>query len=83
MSKQSSKWCATPVDYQPNTDKIERLTQIRRQEQDKMREYMGEKQQCLMAFIAKELDDPNPTKCGKCAVCLGKPLLPENLLWKW
>jgi len=77
VSKQSSKWCATPVDYQPNTDKIERLTQIRRQEQDKMREYMGEKQQCLMAFLAKELDDPNPTKCGKCAVCLGKPLLPE------
>ena len=77
VSKQSSKWYATPVDYQPDTDKIERLTQIRRQEQDKMREYMGEKQQCLMAFLAKELDDLNPTKCGKCAVCLGKPLLPE------
>ena len=77
VSKQSSKWCATPVNYQPDTEKIERLTEIRRQEQDKMREYMGEKQQCLMAFLAKELDDPNPTKCGKCAVCLGKPLLPE------
>lgn len=77
VSKQNSKWYATPVDYQPDTDKIEGLTQIRRQEQDKMREYMGEKQQCLMAFLAKELDDPNPTKCGKCAVCLGKPLLPE------
>ena len=75
--KQNSKWYATPVDYQPDTDEIESLTQIRRQEQDKMREYMGEKQQCLMAFLAKELDDPNPTNCGKCAVCLGKPLLPE------
>ena len=75
--KQNSKWYATPVDYQPDTEKIERLTEIRRQEQDKMREYMGEKQQCLMAFLAKELDDPNPTNCGKCAVCLGKPLLPE------
>jgi len=77
VSKQSSKWYATPVNYQPDPEKIERLTEIRRQEQDKMREYMGEKQQCLMAFLAKELDDPNPTKCGKCAVCLGKPLLPE------
>ena len=75
--KQNSKWYATPVNYQPDTDKIERLTQIRRQEQDKMREYMDEKKQCLMAFLAAELDDPNPTKCGKCAVCLGKPLLPE------
>jgi len=77
VRKQSSKWCATAINYQPDTEKIERLTEIRRQEQDKMREYMGEKQQCLMAFLAKELDDPNPTKCGKCAVCLGKPLLPE------
>jgi len=77
VSKQNSKWYATPVNYQPDSHKIERLTEIRRQEQDKMREYMGEKQQCLMAFLAKELDDPNPTKCGKCAVCLGKPLLPE------
>ncbi|MEG3900635.1 RecQ family ATP-dependent DNA helicase [Microcoleus sp. B4-C5] len=76
--KQSSKWCATPVNYQPDTDKIELLTEIRRQEQDKMREYMGESTQCLMAFLAGELDDPNPTNCGKCAVCLGKPLLPET-----
>lgn len=78
VSKQNSKWYATPVNYQPDSDKIERLTQIRRQEQDKMREYMGEKKQCLMAFLAKELDDPNPTKCGKCAVCLGESLLPET-----
>jgi ATP-dependent DNA helicase RecQ len=78
VSKQNSKWYATPVDYQADSDKIERLTQIRRQEQDKMREYMSEKKQCLMAFLAKELDDPNPTKCGKCAVCLGESLLPET-----
>lgn len=78
VSKQSSQWYATPVDYQPDHDKIERLTQIRRQEQDKMREYMGESKQCLMAFLAAELDDPNPTNCGKCAVCLGKLLLPET-----
>jgi ATP-dependent DNA helicase RecQ len=34
--------------------------------------------QCLMNFLATELDDPHPTTCGKCAVCIGKPLLPEN-----
>lgn len=78
ISQQNSKWYATPIDYQPDTEKIERLTQIRRHEQDKMREYLSENQQCLMAFLATELDDPNPTNCGKCAVCLGKPLLPET-----
>jgi ATP-dependent DNA helicase RecQ len=75
--KQGSKWYLTPINYQPDTTKIERLTQIRRQEQARMSEYM-QSQQCLMAFLAAELDDPNPTACGKCAVCLGRNLLPDK-----
>lgn len=75
--KQGSKWYLTPINYQADSEKIELLTQIRRQEQARMSEYMQSKQ-CLMAFLAAELDDPSPTACGKCAVCLGKPLLPEN-----
>ncbi|AFY35361.1 RecQ family ATP-dependent DNA helicase [Calothrix sp. PCC 7507] len=77
ITKLDSKWYATPVNYFPDSEKIERLTQIRRQEQAKMSEYMQNKQ-CLMAFLAAELDDPNPTACGKCAVCLGRHLLPET-----
>jgi ATP-dependent DNA helicase RecQ len=77
VTKESSKWCATPINYQPDTQKIEQLTQIRRQEQARMSDYM-QSQQCLMAFLATELDDPNPTACGKCAVCVGKALLPVN-----
>ena len=77
VTKQSSKWYATPVSYQPDTKKIERLTQIRDQEQNKMQEYIST-QQCLMAFLAQELDDPNPSLCGKCAVCLDRPLLPNT-----
>jgi ATP-dependent DNA helicase RecQ len=75
--KQGSKWYATPINYQHDTEQIENLTKIRRQEQARMLEYM-ESQQCLMAFLAAELDDPNPMECGKCAVCLGRPLLPES-----
>ena len=77
VTKQGSKWYATPVDYQPDTEKIEQLTQIRRQEQAQMRDYM-ESQECLMSFLAAALDDPHPTACGKCAVCLGHTLLPET-----
>ena len=77
VSKQSSKWYLNPINYQYNTEKIELLTQIRRQEQLRMLDYM-QSQQCLMAFLATELDDPNPEECGKCAICLGKPLLPET-----
>ena len=76
VTKQGSKWYATPVSYQPDTVRIERLTQIRRQEQTRMLEYM-QSQECLMLFLARELDDPNPLACGKCAVCQGKPVLPE------
>ncbi|MDZ8089830.1 MAG: RecQ family ATP-dependent DNA helicase [Nostoc sp. DedQUE12b] len=75
--KQNSKWYLTAISYQPDTEKIEKLTQIRRQEQAIMLQYM-QSQECLMSFLAKELDDPHPTACGKCAVCLNRPLLPDN-----
>ncbi|MEH2238737.1 RecQ family ATP-dependent DNA helicase [Nostoc sp.] len=77
VTKQNSKWYLTPVSYQPDTEKIEKLTQIRRQEQARMLQYM-QSQECLMSFLAAELDDPHPTACGKCAVCLNRPLLPET-----
>ena len=77
VTKQGSKWYTTPIDYQPNTAKIAELTRIRRQEQAQMQQYM-DSNQCLMAFLADALDDPNPQPCGKCAVCLGKDLLPTN-----
>lgn len=77
VTKQNSKWYATSVSYQPDIEKIELLSQIRYQEQDKMLEYRSS-QQCLMGFLAQELDDPNPTLCGKCAVCLDRPLLPNT-----
>ncbi len=77
VTKQGSKWYTTPINYQIDTDKITKLTKIRYQEQDRMREYM-QTQQCLMSFLATELDDPNPANCGKCANCLGKTLLPET-----
>jgi ATP-dependent DNA helicase RecQ len=77
VTKQGSKWYATPINYQPDNEKIEQLMQIRRSEQAQMQEYM-ESQQCLMAFLARALDDPTPTSCGKCTVCLSRPLLPET-----
>ncbi|OCQ99369.1 ATP-dependent DNA helicase RecG [Nostoc sp. MBR 210] len=75
VSKQGSKWYANPINYRPDIEKITKLTEIRRQEQAKMSEYM-QSTECLMAFLAKELDDPHLVNCGKCAVCLSMPLLP-------
>jgi ATP-dependent DNA helicase RecQ len=76
-SKSGPRWHANPVPYTPDTEKVSRLTSLRRQEQDRMSEYM-ESRECLMLFLARELDDPAPAPCGRCAVCLGKPLVPET-----
>lgn len=77
VTKSGSRWYVTPVAYEPDREKIVRLTQIRRQEQERMSDYM-QTQDCLMVFLARELDDPQTRACGRCAVCLGNPLVPET-----
>ncbi len=78
VKKIDSKYYATPINYQHDREKIEKLTQIRHQEQKRMLDYMHS-QECLMQFLRKELDDLNPNPCGKCAICLGKSLFSENI----
>jgi ATP-dependent DNA helicase RecQ len=75
--KEGSKWKATYVAYKPDRERINQLTALRRHEQERMREYM-KNTECLMTFLRRELSDPDTTPCGKCAVCVGKPLLPET-----
>ena len=80
ISKLGSRWYANPVSYVPDRDKIAALTRIRYQEQARMQEYMCSSE-CLMLFLERELDDPSPAPCGRCAVCRGEPLLPEEYSW--
>jgi ATP-dependent DNA helicase RecQ len=74
---QGTRWFANPVRYQPDIEKIQRLTAIRRTEQARMIEYM-QNRKCLMMFLAEELDDPTATQCGRCAVCRGEALIPAT-----
>lgn len=76
-SKSGNRWRANPIPYAPDTEKISHLTRLRHLEQDRMSKYM-ESEECLMLFLARELDDPAPTACGRCAVCRGKALIPET-----
>lgn len=43
-----------------------------------MNEYLSNRQ-CLMQFLAKALDDPLAKPCGKCAVCLGAPVISPTI----
>ena len=66
----SSAYVLNPVRWQMPTDRIERITNLRRQEQERMSAYMNTRD-CLMQFLAEELNDPNAAPCGKCANCRG------------
>ncbi|MFH1037199.1 MAG: RecQ family ATP-dependent DNA helicase [PVC group bacterium] len=78
VDKQGPRWHATPIEYHLDTKRIEQLCKLRQAEQLEMLEYM-KTTRCLMQFLAQALDDPSPQECGKCANCIGAPLLPESI----
>jgi len=79
ITKIGSKWLATAaaVDYEIDKASVDAITAIRRQEQTQMQAYMSHKG-CLMEFLAKALDDPDPSPCGKCVNCNPALLLSED-----
>jgi len=76
--KQRTKWQRTAVDWHMDHDHIRRLTQQREQEWQELQEYI-DFNGCLMEFLARRLDDPDPRPCGRCANCLGSPLVPVEV----
>lgn len=59
--------------WQPDVERIERVTRLRREELVQMRAYVDH-QGCLAEFLANALDDPEASPCGKCANCRGTGL---------
>lgn len=76
VQRTAAGYVLNPVRWQMPVDRIERITNLRRIEQERMRIYMRS-QDCLMQFLADELNDPNAEPCGKCVNCTGQ-LLPED-----
>jgi ATP-dependent DNA helicase RecQ len=58
----------TAKKWQPDTARIEKITELRRAEVDDMKAYL-EHDGCLMAFLQRALNDPEPSRCGVCANC--------------
>lgn len=73
VQKVTGGYVLNPVRWQMPTKRIERIIALRRQEQERMKAYMNS-QDCLMQFLAGELDDPGATPCGKCVNCAGRLL---------
>ena len=76
IQKTPAGYVLNPVRWQMPVDRIERITNLRRGELERMQVYMGS-QHCLMQFLAEELNDPDAGPCGKCVNCAGL-LLPED-----
>ena len=70
-----------PVRWHMPVERIEGILNLRRRELDRMRVYMGSRD-CLMQFLAEELDDSNAAPCGKCVNCAGR-LLRKSTRRNW
>lgn len=66
--KDGSKYYRTSFDYKLPYDKIEILKDIKKNEWKTLLDYHQSKQ-CLMCYLANELDDNSAKKCGKCSNC--------------
>ena len=71
-------WFRTPNPYQFDRQRIAHLTAQREAEWEQMKRYLAN-ERCLMQFLAEALDDSDTQPCGRCAVCLGRPVLPVEL----
>jgi ATP-dependent DNA helicase RecQ len=63
-------WQRTKTAWAYPADRVERVTALRRREQEAMREYASG-DGCRMAFLRGQLDDPMATPCGRCDRCTG------------
>ncbi|MEA3544568.1 MAG: RecQ family ATP-dependent DNA helicase, partial [Thermodesulfobacteriota bacterium] len=80
ITKIGSKWHVTAAAsrYEIDQNYVATITEMRRQEQGQMEQYVSH-QGCLMSFLSTALDDPNPSDCGQCKNCHPALSLPEQI----
>lgn len=72
--KSDSRWYRTANPYVSDRERVQRLTTQREHEWGEMRGYLATGE-CLMRFLRQALDDPASANCGRCANCLGRPVV--------
>ena len=69
VARNGTRWTRVPdTTWIYDGDRYAKVTALRRHEQAAMAQF-GANGRCLMRTLQEELDDPNPTDCGVCAVC--------------
>ena len=64
-------WERTDAPWAYDADRHQRVAAARKAEQAAMLAY-ATTDQCLMAYLRSQLDDPDPTRCGRCTNCTGQ-----------
>ena len=72
--KVGAQWRRTVVPYAMNHARIAHLTAQREQEWAEVQAYLIDGD-CKMNYLRQALDDLAPALCGKCAACLGQPVV--------
>jgi len=70
-------WIATGRRWEYDKVKYDGVVKARRAEADLMRAY-AHGEGCLMEFLQRSLDDPDPGPCGRCSVCTGRVPVPGH-----
>jgi ATP-dependent DNA helicase RecQ len=68
IQRVDQRYVRNPVPWQMPRERIERIGNLRRHEQQRIREYIAT-DRCLMQFLSAELNDPSANPCGKCSNC--------------
>jgi ATP-dependent DNA helicase RecQ len=63
-------WVRTVRSWSPDRDRIATVRAQRQHELERIGEYVRS-DGCLMQRVLRELDDPAPAPCGRCAWCVG------------
>lgn len=71
------RYIRTTNSWEPDVDRMQRVTHNRLQEWQKMQTYLRSSE-CYMLYIARELNDVTADTCGHCANCIGSALLPTQ-----
>ncbi len=70
VERREGGWAATGEPWAYDHEKYDALLAVRTAEADLMRHYAAGAG-CLMEFLQRALDDPDPGPCGRCSVCTG------------
>jgi len=70
ISREKWRYYRTAQAWRPDEARWEAITKTRCQELEKIREFASTND-CLMEFIARDLNDPDAHSCGRCANCAG------------